>query len=155
ETGAKVKVFINGRPVWLTEHPSYKEGDFNESLLINERYLTTRVKKSLLISHRFSEFRFSSEEVVAHISRAGYDLLELEMDLPGNGTSVELYAFKNRQFIILHGEAAGTGKVSVRDFSKLGMGIWRLFVQLDEKLHPLRADGSEVGSFASLRHQIR
>ncbi|HSI68445.1 MAG TPA: hypothetical protein VK947_13540, partial [Planococcus sp. (in: firmicutes)] len=27
ETGAKVKVFINHKAAWLTEHPSYKEGD--------------------------------------------------------------------------------------------------------------------------------
>ncbi|MCM3610378.1 CDP-glycerol glycerophosphotransferase family protein [Planococcus sp. MERTA32b] len=158
ETGAKVKVFINKKAAWLTEHPSYKEGDFNESLLINERYLTTRVKKSLLISNRFSEFRFSSEEVAASIASAGYDRLALNLDGPviAADKPVELYAFKNRQFIILRGDRDElTGQARIRDFSELSMGIWRLFVQLDDTLHPLRVDSRQIEPFASLRHKIR
>ncbi|MFD1031880.1 CDP-glycerol glycerophosphotransferase family protein [Metaplanococcus flavidus] len=158
ETGAKVKVFINNKAAWLTEHPSYKAGDFNESLLVNERYLTTRVKRNLQISHRFSEFRFSGQEVYSEIEKLGYDCLELDLDIPvavaGNAT--EIYGFKNRQFVILHGEPDETsGRLIVRDFSKLSIGIWRLFVLLDGTLHPLRLDLSEAEGFSSLRHQIR
>lgn len=158
ETGAKVKVFINNKAAWLTEHPSYKEGDFNESLLINERYLTTRVKKSLLISNRFSEFRFSNDEVFAGIEEVGYNKLSLNMDLPAiaKDKPISIYAFKNRQFIILNGEIDNVSNFTdIHDFSELSMGIWRLFIQIGETLHPLRANGKETETFSSLRHVIR
>ncbi|RLQ86730.1 CDP-glycerol glycerophosphotransferase family protein [Planomicrobium sp. Y74] len=158
ETGATVKVFINNKAAWLTAHPSYKEGDFNESLLINERYLTTRVKKNLQISNRFSEFRFSNDEVFAEIEGAGYDRLELGLDLPAveSGKPVEIYAFKNRQFIILHGvRDRVSGNIRLQDFSELSMGIWRLFAHLDDTLHPLRVTGHNLEAFSSLRHRIR
>ncbi|WP_422123959.1 CDP-glycerol glycerophosphotransferase family protein [Planococcus sp. X10-3] len=158
ETSARVKVFINNKAAWLTEHPSYKEGDFNESLLVNERYLTTRVKKNLQISHRFSEFRFSGQEVYSEIEGLGYDRLALDLDLPVlvSGNATEIYAFKNRQFTILHGEPAEeSGRMIVRDFSDLSTGIWRLFVQLDGTLHPLHLDTGAVEGFSSLHHRIR
>lgn len=158
ETGAKVKVFINKKAAWLTEHPTYKEGDFNESLLVNERYLTTRVKKSIGLTNRFSEFRFSGDEVFTGIAGIGYDRLALDLDVPvfAAGEGVEIYAFKNRQFIPLHGERdVATGRVVVRDFSELSTGIWRLFVDLDETMHPLRLDATVSSPFTSLHHQVR
>ena len=157
-SGAKVKVYINNKAVWLTEDSSYKEGDFNESLFVNERYLTTRVKKSIYISNRFSEFRFSGQEVFAGIEDIGYDKLTFDLELSSAelDQTVEIYAFKNRQFAILHAERVETTQcIKVQDFSELGMGIWRLFVQVGETLHPLRVDATEIASFSSLRHQIR
>lgn len=157
ETGAKVKIFINKQAVWLTEHVSYKEGDFNESLLVNERYLTTRVKKTLTISNRFSEFRFTGSDIPVAVSNTAYDKLclswkDAHLD---NGAEVKLYAFKNRQFKILNAVYEEvSGQLVIEDFLELTRGIWRLFVEMDGVLHPLRAEAKEVESFTTLRNEI-
>ncbi len=157
ETGAKVKIFINKQSVWLTEHASYKEGDFNESLMVNERYLTTRVKKTLTISNRFSEFRFTGSEVPVAVSDSSYDKLYLswkDAELE-NEAEVKLYAFKNRQFKILNGVYdESSGLLIIEDFLELTRGIWRLFMEIDGVLHPLRAEAKDVESFTTLRNEI-
>ncbi|TAA72874.1 CDP-glycerol glycerophosphotransferase family protein [Planococcus salinarum] len=157
ETGAKVKVYINNQAVWLTEHSSYKDGDFNESVMVNERYLTTRVKKTLTISSRFSEFRFTGRDVPITVADSAYNTLRLNWHDTSfeSGAEVKLYAFKNRQFKILAATYDATsGMLAIEDFSELTMGIWRLFVEMDEVLHPLRAETQNVNSFTSLRNRI-
>lgn len=157
ETGAKVRVSINNQPVWLTEHALYKDGDFNESLMVNERYLTTRVKKTLTISSRFSEFRFTGRDVPVTVSDSAYNRLVLDWNGPGlaDGSEVKLYAFKNRQFKILNALYHGrSGMLAIEDFSELSMGIWRLFVEIDDVLHPLHAEAQQANAFTTLRNQI-
>lgn len=158
ETSSKIKVFINNKQVWLTEHSSYREGDFNESLLINERYLTTLVNKTLQISNRYSDFRFSDQPIVTAVMAVEYNSLQLSLEHSDYDTnpSVEFYAFKNRKFIVLEGEKdLTTGLVRITDFFDLGMGIWRLFVQFNDTLYPLKVSGIGIKTFDSLRHHIR
>lgn len=88
---------------------------------------------------------------------SSYDRLGLRFDgIDSISKSlIEVYAFKNRQFLILHGEWDAQGQVQIRDFSDLSLGIWRLFVLIEEKLHPLQVNTINAEPFTSLRHQIK
>lgn len=157
DTTSTVKVKINGKPSWITKHPVYKDGDFQDSILVGSKYLTTQVKKDIKVTNRFADFFFMEKTMGAAVVSAQYDTLTLKFDEPLSlmEEEVEVYAFNNRQFRILSGSLDSVGQtVVIQHFQAMSVGVWRLFVSIENKLFPLSASFDAKTSFESYHHRV-
>lgn len=158
-SSSKVQLTINNKKIWITEHEMYKDGDFQEAILIGNRFLSTKVKRNIVISNRFADFYFMEDSIETEVKSVQYDVLKLSMDLPKgrgeNNKEVEIYAFNNFQFRILTGEKIQGKKLIIfDDFSEMAAGLWRMFLHIDNKLYPLSLTASFTASFNSYHHQL-
>lgn len=159
-SSSRVQLTINNKKIWITEHEMYKAGDFQESLLIGNRFLSTKVKRNIIITNRFADFYFMENAVNSEIESVHYDLLTMSMNLPDilkdDSRTVELYAFNNSQFRILTGTRNDEKNIVVfSGFSEMAAGLWRMFVQIDNKLYPLNLLKSFDEKFSSYHHEIQ
>ncbi|WP_416145245.1 CDP-glycerol glycerophosphotransferase family protein [Planococcus koreensis] len=157
ETTSILKIKINGKTAWITKHPVYQDGDFQDSILFGSKYLTTQVKKNIKITNRFADFFFMEKTMSAAISSTQYDTLTLKFDqaLPLHGDEMEVYAFNNRQFRVLSGDLDSSKQTAViRNFQEMYAGLWRLFISIDKKLYPLSALFNENQGFDSYHHRV-
>lgn len=154
---ATIKLTINGQTAWITKHPSYKDGDFQETILVNNKYLTTHIKKNISITNRFADFFFMEKSIGSTVLSTQYETLKLTFAEPEifSEKEVEFYAFNNRQFRIITGQLDPNKKTAtVHDFRELAAGLWRLFVSIDNKLYPLVLAEGAAHSFESYHHVV-
>lgn len=157
DTTSTVKIKINSEASWITKHPDYQEGDFQESVLVGSKYLTAQVRKNITIINRFVDFFFMEKSLGAAVSSAHYDTLTLEFDqpVPLIAEEMEVYAFNNRQFRVLSGTVDSTRQtVVIQNFLEMSAGLWRLFISIDKKLYPLSASFDAQQSFETYHHTV-
>lgn len=157
DTTSTVKIKINGKSSWITKHPIYKDGDYQDSILVGSKYLTTQVKKDIKVTNRFADFFFMEKMIGASVVSSQYDTLTLKFDEPLSlmEDEVEVYAFNNRQFRILSGSLDKVGQtVVIQHFQSMSVGVWRLFVSIENKLFPLSASFAAKTSFESYQHRV-
>lgn len=159
-SSSRVQLTINNKKIWITEHEMYKAGDFQESLLIGNRFLSTKVKRNVIITNRFADFYFMENAVSAEVESVHYDLLTMSMNLPNlledDSRTVELYAFNNSQFRMLTGMRSDEKNIVVfSGFSEMAAGLWRMFVQIDNKLYPINLLKSFDKKFSSYHHELQ
>ncbi|WP_017378553.1 CDP-glycerol glycerophosphotransferase family protein [Paenisporosarcina sp. TG-14] len=157
DTTSTVTIKINGKTSWITKHPDYEDGDFQDSILFGNKYLTTQVKKNIKVTNRFADFFFMEKTIGASVSSAQYDTLTLKFDkpVPLKEEEVELYAFNNRQFRILSGVLDSSRQTAViQNFQGMSAGLWRLFINIDKKLYPLSSSFDAKQSFESYHHKV-
>ncbi|MBT2571227.1 CDP-glycerol glycerophosphotransferase family protein [Planococcus sp. ISL-110] len=155
-----MQLTINNKKIWITEHDTYKAGDFQEALLIGNKFLSTKVKKNIIINNRFADFYFMDSPIDSRVKSVQYDVLTLSLDVPEVAekadAEVELYAFNNFQFRILTGTKDGKNNtVVVNDFSEMAAGLWRMFLHINNKLYPLNLVEPFAVPFSSYHHQLQ
>lgn len=159
-SSSSLRLTINNKKIWITEHELYKAGDFQEAILIGNRFLSTKVKRNVVINNRFADFFFMENSIDSRIASMHYDMLTLSLQVPNRtietDAPVELYAFNNAQFRILTGTVNDEKNgVIVSDFSEMAAGLWRMFLHIDNKLYPLNLVEPVVESFSSHHHQLQ
>ena len=159
-SSSTMQLTINNKKIWITEHKAYRAGDFQEAILIGNKFLSTKVKKNIIINNRFADFYFMETPIDSQVKSVQYDFLALSLDAPDvmaqADAEVELYAFNNFQFRILTGtKDAENNTFLVNDFSEMAAGLWRVFLLIDNKLYPLNLAGPFAESFSSCHHQLQ
>lgn len=159
-SSSSIQLTINNKKIWITQHEMYKAGDFQESILIANKLLSTRVKKNIIINNRFADFYFMDSTINAAVKSVQYDTLAMSLELPHGMSkdveSVELYAFNNFQFRVLTGKQQTESKLFVfDDFSEMAAGLWRLFLYADNKLYSLNLENDFTESFNSYHHHYK
>ncbi|TWT07163.1 teichoic acid biosynthesis protein [Planococcus sp. CPCC 101016] len=159
-SSSSMQLTINNKKIWITEHDMYKAGDFQEALLIGNKFLSTKVKRNIIINNRFADFYFMENSIDSRVQSVQYDVLTLSLNVPDikidKDAKVELYAFNNFQFRILTGtKDMENDTVVLKDFSEMAAGLWRLFIHVDNKLYPLNLVEPFDDSFSSYHHQLK
>lgn len=159
-SSSSMQLTINNKKIWITEHELYKAGDFQEAILIGNKFLSTKVKRNIIINNRFADFYFMENPIDSQIKSVQYDVLTLSLKLPealeNTEEKIELYAFNNFQFRILTGtKAAEKNDIVFSDFSEMAAGLWRMFIHVDNKLYPLTLMQPFAEPFSSYHHQLQ
>ncbi|MGB6407126.1 MAG: teichoic acid biosynthesis protein, partial [Planococcus donghaensis] len=159
-SSSSIQLTINNKKVWITQHEMYKAGDFQESILIANKLLSTKVKKNIIINNRFADFYFMDSSINAAVESVRYEALTMSLELSNvmskDIKSVEVYAFNNFQFRVLTGKRDVESKPFVfDDFSEMAAGLWRLFLYADNKLYSLKLDKEFNEFFNSYHHQYK
>ncbi|ANU22585.1 CDP-glycerol glycerophosphotransferase family protein [Planococcus donghaensis] len=159
-SSSSIQLTINNKKIWITEHDMYKAGDFQESILIANKLLSTKVKKNIIINNRFADFFFMDRSIKAIVNSVQYENLSMTIELPNSVSedveSIELYAFNNFQFRVLTGKReAGHNPFVFEDFSEMAAGLWRVFLYADNKLYSVKLEDEFNDSFNSYHHQYK
>ncbi|ANU10221.1 teichoic acid biosynthesis protein [Planococcus antarcticus DSM 14505] len=159
-SSSRVQLTINNKKIWITEHEMYKAGDFQESILVGNKFLSTKVKKTIIINNRFADFYFMDHLIGSQVKSLQYDALTLSINMldvmEEADVEFELYAFNNFQFRILTGTRdAEKNFIVFNDFSEMAAGLWRMFLHIDNKLYPLNLVEPFDEVFNSCHHQIQ
>lgn len=159
-SSSSVRLTINNKKIWITEHALYKAGDFQEAILIGNKFLSTKVKRNIIINNRFADFYFMENPIDSQVKSVQYNTLALSLNLPDvveeASAKVELYAFNNFQFRILTGtKASPKDDIVFEDFSEMAAGLWRMFIHVDNKLYPLNLMEPFAEQFSSYNHQLQ
>ncbi|WP_142825977.1 CDP-glycerol glycerophosphotransferase family protein [Planococcus soli] len=159
-SSSSMQLTINNKKIWITEHELYKAGDFQEAILIGNKFLSTKVKRNIIVNNRFADFYFMETPIESRIQSVQYDVLSLSLDLPDAteeaSAKIELYAFNNFQFRILTGTKDAEKNIIVfSDFSEMAAGLWRMFIHVDNKLYPLNLMKPFDEPFSSYHHQLQ
>ena len=152
---AVLKIKFNKKTAWITKADGYD--DKAESLLIGNKYLSTRVSKNIIIKNQFSDLNFVEQQIGCSIVSAGFEKLHLQLNIPQTEESkqVELYAFNNNRFRVLKEQLLERDQsIEIQDFSMLAVGLWRLFINIDDQLYPLTLENIENTSFDAYFHKI-
>lgn len=152
---AVLKIKFNKKTAWITKADGYD--DIAESLLIGTKYLSTRVSKNIVIKNQFSDLNFVEQEIEGSIVSSGFERMHLQLHTPQpeENKQVEVYAFNNNRFRILTDQLLGRDQtIEIEDFSMLAVGLWKLFISIDDQLHPLTLENPDNTSFNAYFHQI-
>lgn len=159
-SSSSMQLTINNKKIWITEHELYKAGDFQEAILIGNKFLSTKVKRNIIINNRFADFYFMENPIESQVKSVQYDALTLFLNEPDvveeAAATIELYAFNNFQFRILTGtKNADKNDIVFDDFSEMAAGLWRMFIHVDNKLYPLNLMEPFAEPFNSYHHQLQ
>ncbi|MCZ2258661.1 CDP-glycerol glycerophosphotransferase family protein [Sporosarcina sp. G11-34] len=153
---AYIELTIDNKLVWITK--STRWDNFCESILIEKKYITTNIYKSIIIANHFKELTFIPEKVRVTVPTTKYNSLVLSLqdsDVFTDLDSLEVYAFNHDKFIILNGiRDAASADIVITEFSPLLIGLWRLFFKINDAFYPLEIVNDYHRSFDTYNHEV-
>ncbi|AIY06197.1 galactosamine-containing minor teichoic acid biosynthesis protein [Planococcus sp. PAMC 21323] len=159
-SSSNIQLTINNKKIWITEHDMYRAGDFQESILIANKLLSTKVKRNIIVNNRFADFYFTDSSIKGAVKSVQYGALTMSIEfstaMNKDVKNVELYAFNNYQFRVLTGRRdAESNNFVFDDLSEMAAGLWRLFLYMDNKLYSLNLNNDFTESFNTYYHQFK
>lgn len=156
ESRAVIKLFINGRKMWITTSPRFI--DNNRNMLINNQLFFTSVNKNIRLLRNFPEFKFNENHI--KISNCHFNYNEIAITLDGIITGLkeqsQVYAFSgNRLREVLATYDDELNRLKISDFSLFARGLWQLFININDELYPLSFNKQKgVTSFQTFLHNV-
>lgn len=153
----KIQLFINDQRMWITLSDAFSMNAAS-GILLGEKYIITRVDRSILLYRKFTELKFNPEPLSFEEQYSSYNKLILKSNKSISSDlsekDIQLYAFQNHKLRILDCRLFNGNCIKVTDFTALSLGSWRLFLQWEGQLYPLEKAGTRQEEFQSFNHVL-
>lgn len=157
-TNAKILTKINGKKMWITEARQLKLKA--DSLLLNNKYFLTVVRKDIHIVNKFPDMSFSNQKFICKHLSSAYNEFSFSMNdsqiFPKGltPTRIEIIAMSRNKMRILEGDYFDK-KIKVKNIEELSTGLWQLFFNHQNTLYPLSISEETDDNFDSYHHSIQ
>lgn len=154
---AVIKLVINKQEMLITLDEELM--NYKENIIFNNKHYGISVNKNITIINRYNEFKFNPGNVSFHISELHYDSMILTLDntypqITAN-TNIKFYAFSNnkvRELNTLYNRLSG--ELEIKDFSLFSIGLWQLFISIDNELFTLNNQELYTEDFKTFHHVV-